>query len=197
MSKNTTAHQERVKNAVRFLMNAPQATVPEAMRVARFLQPWPNNNNDNNNDHGKNYDCGKTPCCARQGLIRCCGTSWGGRYATRLERQCEGEDIDDEGGDAIKGWQGSAWEEGQSTDSSNGGIRLCWTIEWRPLMSSCPIAPWIWRGTLLAWPRISSWPSSHTPFQLIGAALENPGLTFHMRLQRKQRGVFRHGIVLI
>ncbi len=38
MSRNTTLHLERVKNAARFLTRAPQATVPEAMRVARFSE---------------------------------------------------------------------------------------------------------------------------------------------------------------
>ena len=38
MSRNTTLHLERVENAVRFLTRAPQATVPEAMRVARFSE---------------------------------------------------------------------------------------------------------------------------------------------------------------
>ena len=36
MSKYATAHLERVEYAARFLMKAPQATVPEAMRVVRF-----------------------------------------------------------------------------------------------------------------------------------------------------------------
>ncbi len=36
MSKYATAHLERVEYAVLFLMKAPQATVPEAMRVVRF-----------------------------------------------------------------------------------------------------------------------------------------------------------------
>ncbi len=33
MSKYATAHLERVEYAARFLMKAPQATAPEAMRV--------------------------------------------------------------------------------------------------------------------------------------------------------------------
>ena len=38
MSRNTTLHLERVENAARFLTRAPQATVPEAMRVAQFSE---------------------------------------------------------------------------------------------------------------------------------------------------------------
>jgi hypothetical protein len=38
MSRNTTAHLETVKYAARFLTRAPQATVPEAMLVARFSE---------------------------------------------------------------------------------------------------------------------------------------------------------------
>ena len=38
MSRNTTLHLEMVKNAVQFLTRAPQATVPEAMSVARFSE---------------------------------------------------------------------------------------------------------------------------------------------------------------
>jgi hypothetical protein len=38
MSRNTTLHLEMVESATQFLMKAPQATVPEAMRVARFLE---------------------------------------------------------------------------------------------------------------------------------------------------------------
>jgi hypothetical protein len=38
MSRNTTLHLEMVESAAQFLMRAPQATVPEAMRVARFLE---------------------------------------------------------------------------------------------------------------------------------------------------------------
>ena len=38
MSRNTTLHLEMVENAARFLTRAPQATVPEAMRVARFSE---------------------------------------------------------------------------------------------------------------------------------------------------------------
>jgi hypothetical protein len=38
MSRNTTLHLEMVKSAEQFLMRAPQATVPEAMRVAQFLE---------------------------------------------------------------------------------------------------------------------------------------------------------------
>jgi hypothetical protein len=36
MSRNTTLHLEMVEKAVRFLTGAPQATVPEAMRVVQF-----------------------------------------------------------------------------------------------------------------------------------------------------------------
>jgi hypothetical protein len=38
MSRNTTLHLEMVENAARFLTRALQATVPEAMRVARFSE---------------------------------------------------------------------------------------------------------------------------------------------------------------
>ncbi len=38
MSRNTTLHLEMVENAARFLTRAPQATVPEAMRVAQFSE---------------------------------------------------------------------------------------------------------------------------------------------------------------
>jgi hypothetical protein len=38
MSRNITLHLEMVKNAARFLTRVPQATVPEAMRVARFSE---------------------------------------------------------------------------------------------------------------------------------------------------------------
>jgi hypothetical protein len=36
MSKNTAEHLLKVEHAAQFLLRAPQATVPEAMRVARF-----------------------------------------------------------------------------------------------------------------------------------------------------------------
>jgi hypothetical protein len=36
MSKNTAEHLLKVERAAQFLLRAPQATVPEAMRVARF-----------------------------------------------------------------------------------------------------------------------------------------------------------------
>jgi hypothetical protein len=38
MSRNTTLHLETVESAAQFLMRAPKATVPEAMRVAQFLE---------------------------------------------------------------------------------------------------------------------------------------------------------------
>jgi hypothetical protein len=38
MSMNTTLHLEMVEKAAQFLTRAPQATVPEAMRVARFSE---------------------------------------------------------------------------------------------------------------------------------------------------------------
>jgi hypothetical protein len=38
MSRNTTLHLEMVENAVRFLTRVSQATVPEAMCVARFSE---------------------------------------------------------------------------------------------------------------------------------------------------------------
>jgi hypothetical protein len=38
MSRNTTLHLEMVGNAARFLTREPQATVPEAMPVARFSE---------------------------------------------------------------------------------------------------------------------------------------------------------------
>jgi hypothetical protein len=36
MSKNSANHLLKVQHAAQFLMRAPQATVPEAMHVARF-----------------------------------------------------------------------------------------------------------------------------------------------------------------
>jgi hypothetical protein len=36
MSRNTTLYLEMVENAAWFLTRAPQATVPEAMRVVQF-----------------------------------------------------------------------------------------------------------------------------------------------------------------
>jgi hypothetical protein len=36
MSKNTTEHLLKVERAAQFLLRAPQATVPEAMRVVQF-----------------------------------------------------------------------------------------------------------------------------------------------------------------
>jgi hypothetical protein len=38
MSWNTTLHLEMVEKAAQFLTRAPQATVPEAMRIAQFSE---------------------------------------------------------------------------------------------------------------------------------------------------------------
>jgi hypothetical protein len=38
MSKNSAEHLLKVQHAAQFLVRAPQATVPEAMRVARFSE---------------------------------------------------------------------------------------------------------------------------------------------------------------